>query len=582
MERRLAAILAADVVGYSRLMEQDEAGTFERLRQRRRQLVEPAVERRRGRIFKLMGDGLLAEFGSTVDALECAAAIQQSMDEINAALPPEERILMRIGVHVGEVIVEDEDRHGDAVNIAARLQQLADPGGVTVSRQVAEHARDKSAFAFEPCGERQLKNIAGPIAVYRLRPRDDASRPWAPGAASRSDRPSIAVLPFDNMSGDREQDYFADGIVEEIITALSRMRSLFVIARNSSFTYKGRSVDVKQVGRELGVRYVLEGSVRKAGAKVRITGQLIDAETGAHLWADRFDGALEDIFDLQDQVTARVVSAIAPRLEQAEIERAKRKPTENLDAYDYYLRGMAAVHLWTREGNEEALSLFSRAIELDPGFAAAYGMAARCYSQRLGSGWMVDRAEETAEAERLARRAAALGRDDAVALCTSGLALALVAGDIDTGAELIERALALNPNLASAWAFSAWVKVWGGDPEGALERAGRAMQMSPHDPHISNMQAAAGMANLFAGRHAEAWSWADMAVRSNPNHLIAACVAAASGAHAGRIAEAKAMADRLRMLHPELRASNLSFLFLKRPEHLNRLAEGLRMAGIPD
>jgi TolB-like protein len=579
MERRLAAILAADVVGYSRLMEQDEAGTFERLRERRRQLVEPAVERRRGRIFKLMGDGLLAEFGSVVDALECATAIQKSMNEANAALQPEQRILMRVGVHVGEVIVEGEDRHGDAVNIAARLQQLAEPGEVSVSRQVAEHARQNSAFAFEPCGERRLKNIAGPVAVYRVHAGDGSSRT---SAAAGADRPSIAVLPFDNMSGDREQDYFADGIVEEIITALSRMRSLFVIARNSSFTYKGRSVDVKQVGRELGVRYVLEGSVRKAGAKVRITGQLIDAETGAHLWADRFDGALEDIFDLQDQVTARVVSAIAPRLEQAEIERAKRKPTENLDAYDYYLRGMAAVHLWTREGNEEALAMFGRAIELDPGFAAAYGMAARCYSQRLGSGWMVDRAKETAEAERLARRAAALGRDDAVALCTSGLALALVAGDIDTGAELIERALALNPNLASAWAFSAWVRIWGGDPEGGLERAGRAMQMSPHDPHMSNMQAAAGMAHLFAGRPAESWSWAHMAVRSNPNHLIAACVAAASGAFAGRLAEAREVVGRLRELHPELRASDLGFLILRRPEDLDRLAEGLRLAGLPD
>jgi TolB-like protein len=281
MERRLAAILAADVVGYSRLMEQDEAGTFERLRQRRRQLVEPAVEQRRGRIFKLMGDGLLAEFGSVVDALECAAAIQRSMDEANAGLPAEQRILMRIGVHVGEVIVEGEDRHGDAVNVAARLQQIADPGGISVSRQVAEHARQKSAFAFEACGERQLKNIAAPVAVFRARPEGDTPRtPAAAPGAAPADRPSIAVLPFDNMSGDREQDYFADGIVEEIITALSRMRSLFVIARNSSFTYKGRSVDVKQVGRELGVRYVLEGSVRKAGARVRITGQLIDAERG--------------------------------------------------------------------------------------------------------------------------------------------------------------------------------------------------------------------------------------------------------------------------------------------------------------
>ncbi len=576
--RRLGAILAADVVGYSRLMERAEADTFERLRAHRKALIEPEIAKRNGRIFKLMGDGLLAEFGSVVDAVECAAAIQRAMADADPAMPADRRIALRIGVHVGDVIVEGEDRHGDAVNIAARLQELAEPGGVCASRAVVDHARHKVAFGFEPRGEQRLKNIAEPLAVYALRPAGAPATQTPP----LPDKPSIAVLPFENLSGDPEQDYFADGVVEEIITALSRMRWLFVIARNSSFTYKGRAVDVKQVGRELGVRYVLEGSLRKSGQRVRITGQLIDAATGGHIWADRFDGALEDIFDLQDQVTTNVVSAIAPRLEQAEIERAKRKPTDNLDAYDYYLRGLAAVHLWTREGNEEALSMFRRAIEFDPSFAAAYGMAARCYPQRLGSGWIVDWAQERAEAERLARRAASLGRDDAVALCTAGFALALVVGDLDAGADLIEHSLSINPNLASAWAFSGWVKIWGGNPELGLEHVARAMQMDPQDPHMSNMQAATAMAHLFAGRYSDAWSWAELSVRNNPNHLIAACVAAASGALAGRMAEAQALVARLRERHPWLRRSDLGFPTLRRPEDLKRLLDGLGKAGLPE
>ena len=318
----------------------------------------------------------------------------------------------------------------------------------------------------------QLKNIAEPIRVYSLflrRPPPNGTVSRAGKALPLPSKPSIAVLPFENLSGDREQEYFADGMVEEIITALSRFRGLFVIARNSSFAYKGRAVDVKQVGRELGVRYVLEGSVRKAGSRVRISGQLIDTATGAHLWADRFDGALEDIFDLQDQVTASVVGAIAPKLEQAEIERSRRKPTESLDAYDYYLRGMAGLHLWTREGNKEALSHFYRAIELDPSFASAYGMAARCFTQRKASGWMTDRPQEVTETVRLARQARDLGREDAVALSGAGIALAYVAGEVDEGAKLIQRALVLNPNLAWAWYFSGWVKIYLGEPETAIE-----------------------------------------------------------------------------------------------------------------
>ena len=397
------------------------------------------------------------------------------------------------------------------------------------------------------------------------------------------DKPSIAVLPFENLSGDPGQEYFADGMVEDIITALSRMRWLFVIARNSSFTYKGCAVDVRQVGRELGVRYVLEGSVRKAGNRVRIAGQLIDASTGTNMWADRFEGQLEDIFDLQDQVTASVVGAIAPKLEQAEIERAQRKPTENLDAYDHFLRGMACVHRWTQEANAEALRHFAKAIQLDSDFAAAYGMAARCYAQRKGSGWTIDRPKETAEAERLARRAATLGRDDAVALYAAGMALAFVVGDLDGGAASIARALVLNPNSAWGWLFSGWVKVWLGEPQLAIEQVAHAMRLSPSDPHVFNMQAAAASAHFFAGRYAEASSWAEAAVREQPNHLIGQCILAASGALGERLTGARNAMILLCQLDPTLRLSNLKDLVpLKRSEDLAKLAEGLRKAGLPE
>jgi len=340
---------------------------------------------------------------------------------------------------------------------------------------------------------------------------------------------------------------------------------------------------VKQVGRELGVRYVLEGSVRKAGNKVRITGQLVDAATGVHLWADRFDGALEDIFDLQEQVTAKVVGAIAPRLEQAEIERAKRKPTENLDAYDYYLRGMANLHLWTREGSGEALSAFRRAIKLDPNFASAYGMAARCYSQRKVCGWVADRKKEIAEAELFARRAAELGRDDAVALAMAGIAFAYVSGDLDQGAALTDRALDLDPNLAWGWLFIGLIRVWLGEPELALQHIERAMRLSPHDLWLPNMQACIASAHFFAGRYAEALSWADRAARDNPRHLVAQTIAAASNALAGRIAEGQEAVARILEIDPSMRLSNLrEFMPLRRPEDLERFSEGLRKAGLPE
>lgn len=397
------------------------------------------------------------------------------------------------------------------------------------------------------------------------------------------DKPSLAVLPFQNLSGDPEQEYFADGMVEDIIIALSRIRWLFVIARNSSFTYKGRAVDVKQVGRNLGVGYVLEGSVRKAANRVRITGQLIDAATGAHLWAERFETTLDDIFELQDEIAASVAGAITPQLERAEIERAKRKPTESLDAYDYYLRGMANLHRGTREAIDQALPQFHRARELDPDFASAYAMAAWCYFWRKVNGWMTDRAAEVAEGARLARRAVEQGRNDAVALTRSGHALGHLVGDLDGGIALLDRALVLNPNLAAAWFLGGFLRVWHGEPEGAVEHFARAMRLSPLDPEMYRMQAGMAVAHLFAGRFDTASAWAEKAFRDLPSFLVVVAIIAASHALAGRAEEARQAMDRLRQLDPALRIANLKdWLPIHRPEDLAIFAEGLRRAGLPD
>ena len=390
--RRLAAILAADVAGYSRLMGADEEGTLERLKALRRELLDPKIAEHHGRIVKTTGDGLLVEFASVVDAVRCAVAVQQAMPERNTGVAADSRIELRIGINLGDVIVEGDDLYGDGVNIAARIEALADAGGVFVSNTVHDQVRDRLPFLFEDLGEQQVKNIARPVRVYRVR---DAGR-RLPGAHRRQarqagpplpDKPSIAVLPFANMSGDPEQEYFADGMVEEIITALSRIRWLFVIARNSSFTYKGQAVDVKQVGRELGVRYVLEGSVRKAGGQVRITGQLIDALSGTHVWADHFDGSLEDVFELQDQIALSVAGVIEPALQAAEIRRSTARSISDVTAYDLYLRALAAFFPVTKEGVIEARRLLEQAIAIDPHYAPALSWAAHCHLRLVIEGW---------------------------------------------------------------------------------------------------------------------------------------------------------------------------------------------------
>ena len=422
---------------------------------------------------------------------------------------------------------------------------------------------------------------AGSLPTAVLPPTSEDTR--AAPALALPDRPSIAVLPFENLSGDPEQEYFADGMVEDIITALSRMRWLFVIARNSSFTYRGRVVDVKQVGHELGVRYIIEGGVRKAADRVRITAQLIDTATGVHIWADRFDGGIEDVFDLQDRMTESIVAAIAPTLEQAEIERAKRKPTASLDAYDFFLRGMASFHQQTQEAIGEALGLFCKAIELDANYASAYAMAAWCYVWRRVNGRMSDRAQEYAEGARLARRAVEFGRDDAVALAWGGHAIGLLVGDLDSGIAFIERAKALNPNLAPAWYLGGYLRLWRGELDAAIAHLAHAMRLTPLAPEIFRMQCGMAFAHLFAGRFDDGSSWAHKSSRDRPNYLAAIGVTAASAALAGRMEEARGAIQRLREIDPALRMSNLSdWLPIRRPEHFAKWSDGLRKAGLPE
>lgn len=432
---------------------------------------------------------------------------------------------------------------------------------------------------FRFVGDVTEAQVAEQIANEAIHPTTNVSRP-APLLPSR---PSIAILPFQNLSGDPEQAYFADGVVEEIITALSRVRWLFVIARNSSFTYQDRTVDLKQVGQELGVGYVLEGSLRKASDRIRITGQLVEASTGVHLWAERFEGRLEDIFKLQDEIAASVAGAIAPQVELAEIERAKNKPTASLNAYDCYLRGIAHTHRGTQEAIEEALSLFQRSIELDPDFAAGHAMAAWSYFWRKINGWTDDRAREIAEGERLARRAVELGRDDAVALTRGGHALAHLTGDLDSGIALLDRAVFLNPNLASAWFLGGFLRIWHGECEDAIEHFERAMRLSPVDPELYRMQAGIAMAHLFAGRIGTASTWAERSYSNLPSFLMVVALIAATRALSGRQEDARRAIEELRRLDPGLRISNIrDWLPISRPEHLSIFADGLRKAGLAE
>jgi len=584
VERRLAAILAADIAGSCRLIGIDEEGTLAQLKALRRTLFDPKIAEHHGRVVKNTGDGALVEFASVVDAVRCADEIQRGMAEQNTGVPQDKRIEFRIGIHIGDIIIADDDIFGDGVNIAVRLEGIAEPGGVCISEDAQRQVRGKVDIAFDNMGAQSLKNIADPVRAWRVRLGDHARAAETIKTAqlvALPDKPSIAVLPFQNMSDDPGQEHFTDGIVEEIITGLSRMRWLSVTARNSSFVYEGRSVDVKRVGRELGVHYVLEGSVRKAGNRVRITGQLIDSITGAHLWADHFDGGLDDVFGLQDKVTASVVGAIEPTVFEAEIERTKRAPA--VSPFDYIVRGFASLRMWSREANAEALQLFRQAQQLDPNLAMAYAGASQCYTWSKSFGWLTDPASETAEGARLARRALELGRTEPIILSAAGFAVAYLEGDLDFGGAAMDTALELNPNTAATLGIGGWISVFRGEPDLAIERVQRAMQLSPVDAFMFAWRSAGAYALFSLGRHEEALSWAEKALWERPGYLPAARIIVASAVLAGVPERPETSVARLRQLEPTLRISNLrDQIPYRRPEDLARFADGLRKAGLPE
>jgi adenylate cyclase len=572
--RRLTAILAADVAGYSRLMGADEEGTHERLKAHLGELINPKIAEHRGRIVKNTGDGFLAEFPSVVDAVRCASEIQRGMTDREPEVPEEQRIRFRIGINLGDVIVEENDIFGDGVNVAARLEALAEPGGICVSRVVRDQVRDRLDCAFEDLGEQSVKNIARPVRVYRVRDGVVPVEQPALQPLPLPDKPSIAVLPFQNMSGDPEQEYFADGMVEEIITVLSRIRWLFVIARNSSFTYKGPAIDLKRVGRELGVRYVLEGSVRKGGNQVRITGQLIEAETGAHLWADRFDGSLQDVFKLQDRVAASVAGVIEPALQAAEIRRVAQSPTNDLTAYDLYLRALQCTQAWDRQRTVEGLRLLEQAIMRDPGFGMALSLAALCHLMLHMNGWTEEPETSRVAGLDLARKTLRAGAEDPSAIIRAAYALGYFGEDIGIALALAERALEMNPSFAVGWYYSAYLRLWAGQSDLAIEHLATAVRLSPHDMAARGLFAT-GLAFFMAGRFEEARAKLLSSLQEFPGwapnyRFLAACCA-----QMGRMDEARELVRRLRDITPVVLPDASHW---RNPEQRELYLSGLRLA----
>jgi len=579
VQRRLAAILAADVVGYSALMERDEEATYAEFEWLKRELIEPSLARHEGRLIKTTGDGAHAEFASPLAAVKCAVEMQDHLVSGGSSLR------LRIGLNLGDVIVgQDGDLYGDGINIAVRLEGISDPGGILISEKVYGEVEGKLEVGFEDRGEQRLKNISKPVHAYAVRTRAHGAPIEKLGAAPPlPDKPSIAVLPFENMSGDPEQEYFADGMVEEITTALSRFKWLFVIARNSSFTFKGKAVDIKEVGRRLGVRYVLEGSVRKASGKVRITGQLIDAVSGAHIWADRFERDLADIFALQDEVTFAIVSAIQPKLLRTEIEMATQRRRENLTAYDYYLRALPQYYLSTREGLAEAISLVHRALELDPRFGLVAALAGLCHMLNVLLGYSNDPQFDRKEAVRLVRLALSIDDADPETLARASQISLWMLGDSEAGIEMADRAVALNPNSWSTWNGRGHVYRIAGLPEEAIRSFECAIRVSPVDPRLYMTLTGIGQALIELRRFDEAIVAGKKALRQNlSNSAVYRCLASAF-AHLGRDAEAREAAARVLELDP---AFTISAVIARAPGLAETgqklLIEGLRKAGLPE
>jgi adenylate cyclase len=578
-QRRLAAILACDVVGYSRLMERDERGTIERLKTYRKDLLEPLVSEHQGRIVKLTGDGMLCEFASVVNAVTSAMAIQQTLAEHEAETPEEERIRFRIGVNLGDVVCEaDGDLYGDGVNIAVRLESIADPGAVVVSGTAYDHLQGKLDGGFTPLGDLRLKNIERPVRAYRVETDASASVAAPPPLPAK---PSIAVLPFTNMSGDPDQEYFADGLVEDIITGLSRVNSFFVIARNSSFTYKGRAVDLRQVGRELGVRYVLEGSIRRAGSRVRISGQLVDAISGHHVWTDRFEGDVSDIFDLQDKVTESVVGAVEPSIRLEEIKQARMKPTDYIGAYDLYLRALPRFYSMTREGFADVRRLTNEALSIDPGFTLAKALGAYIRSLSVSQCW--HEPDDSRVAVRMAREVLADARDDPTSLRFAAQVIAYSAKDYETALDTIERSLLLNPNSAQGYTGSGWVNAHSGRPLLAIEHFHRAMRLSPVDPEKGIALSGIGMSYLMLERYEEALAWGERALREMPNYGSSHRVVIMALVKLNRPDEAQAAARRLMEGFPTYTLGLQRQINPWRDKGFaERYVEALGIAGVPE
>ena len=576
VQRRLAAILAADVVGYSALMQRAEEATYAEFERLKREVIEPGLSRHDGRLIKTTGDGALVEFASPSAAVRCAVEIQESIASGRSPLK------LRIGVNLGEVIVgADGDLFGDGINIAVRLEGVADPGGILISEKVYGEVEGKLDAGFEYRGEQQLKNITKPVRAFAVRAgTHGALIDRLSAAPPLPERPSIAVLPFENMSGDAEQEYFTDGMVEDITTALSWFKWLFVIARNSSFTYKGKAVNVKQVGRELGVRYVLEGSVRKASGKVRIAGQLIDAITGAHIWADRFERDLTDVFALQDEVTVAVVSAIQPKIIQTEIALAARRRPENLTAYDYYLRALPQSYLATREGLAEAIRLAHRALELHPRFGGAASLAGLCHMRNVLFGYADDPQFDRREAVRLSRLALSLDDSDPDTLAAVAVISAFMVGDIESALEMADRAVALNPNSFGAWSARGWVCRAAGLPQEAVQSFERAIRVNPIDPLLHSSFVGMGIALIELRRFDEAIVAGKNAQRQKSSYgPVYGCLASAF-AHLGRETEAREAVARLLEFDPAFTIS--AFIARGGQSNAKLLIEGLRKAGLPE
>jgi adenylate cyclase len=574
-ERKLAAILAADVAGYSRLMSHDEEGTLRLLKAHLGELVEPHIAAHRGRIVKRTGDGLLVDFSSAVEAVRCAVAIQAGMADRNRATLDDSRIEFRIGINLGDVIIEGDDIYGDGVNIAARLEALAEPGGIFVSRAVRDSVRDKLGIVLEDLGEKPVKNIARPVRIFRIGRAGDAQRP--PPAVP--DKPSVAVLPFANMSGDAEQEYFSDGLSEDLITDLSKVSALFVIARNSSFTYKGRSVKVQEIGRELGVRFVLEGSIRKAGNRVRITAQLVDAESGGHLWADRFDRELTDIFATQDEVVQRIVGALAIKLTQREAQDLRRGGTKNVEAYECWLRARQLLGLATRDSIAQARLMHRRAIELDPNFSAPHGGLAFAAISDYVNNWGPGPATALEEGERWARRAIEL--DDRQPVGHVALGNVLVwRRKYDDALAALDRAIGLDRNYAQGHALMGMALMYSGRAAQALDSLATAMRLDPHYPNI--LLHLTAQAEFSLERYETAAGHLLDRVARNPMTDASRMLLAASYGHLGRPDEARAAWTALLEINPAFSlAQRARVLPYKDPRDFQRIVEGLAKAGLP-